>query len=278
MKLSKLLIFVLLLSGIYHVSAVSIQDLIDQNKIPEPKLGVLNLSYMDIDNLEGLEKIDLRKVSVLRLRGNAITTIPSDIFKNGKNLRGVDLAENDIIEIEHNGFKGLKNLWVLVLNGNYIEGISDKNIKWVPRLKMLALYDNPISEDTLKELRKKAPVYNWPVTREFLRRTIGLTTKLAIFALATVGLIKGIKKYRQERPTLELKEILDLERDEKLMEGQLQELTEEDISSQTAKSKLILEKLSLEREISKRIESLSDEQKDKLRELREESSKTQEIL
>ncbi len=118
-KWHKVVGLTMVLTMSFQSGAVSIADLIKQNKIPKPievagKARILNLANLDIDNLNGLKDLSNPDILNILLSNNKITEIPDKVFS---------------------GFTGLTTLY---LHGNPIKKADlDKLKRSMPRVQIV---------------------------------------------------------------------------------------------------------------------------------------------
>jgi hypothetical protein len=224
-----LLLLMAMGSAITQISAIPIQELVDQKRIPKisgPRFRrVLNLSNRNIDSLEGLENIPgIETVHVLRLAYNKIETIPSGVFAKAIKLRGLGLANNGITSIEPNAFAGLKNLRVLVLNANNISSVPEEGLNGMPRLKLLSIGNNPIitSRRFTPELRKQVPtayIFTLPITKENLKKVGIAAASVVAVALTIAGAYVQKKSVRPGEEGRDMTAEADLLREAKELQN-----------------------------------------------------------
>ena len=126
-----------------YFKGVSIQDLIDHNRIPQFPGGALSLNNQHISSLDGIENIPgLQNLQYLDLSNNRITFIPS-IIQGLQNLQYLRLSNNLITTIPANiqGLQSLQNLWL----GNNLITTIPANIQGLQSLQRLWLDENQIT-------------------------------------------------------------------------------------------------------------------------------------
>ncbi len=134
-------------AGVIQAAGVSIQDLIDQNKIPPVFDNSLDLNNRSISSLIGLENIPgVQKIKTLWLNGNLLTSLPSNI-QGVPNLQKLFVNKNQITSLPINregvlNIEGLENLLLLNLVNNRITTLPI-NIE-LKNLRQLWLSGNPI--------------------------------------------------------------------------------------------------------------------------------------
>jgi hypothetical protein len=156
-----LIIFVLFATKIYG-----------ENRIEYDEAGFikLDLSNREIVNLTtnrmqtelqtiGINLNNKKKVSVLILNDNNLSSIGPRNFKNLENLKSLSIERNDIMEIEDGALAYLKNLNFLNFADNNITNISENLLSKLEKLEELNLSGNKnitIDEsafDSLKSLK-----------------------------------------------------------------------------------------------------------------------------
>ncbi len=124
----------------------SIAELQKAGKLPQIKVGKLDLKYLKINSLQGLQDIpNIAKISELNLAFNRMNTIPPNAFAGLQNLTDLDLPGNQISTIQENAFKGLNNLQWLNLGGNQISTVLTYIFEGLSNLKTLWITNNKIS-------------------------------------------------------------------------------------------------------------------------------------
>ncbi len=126
-----------------YFKGVSIQDLIDHNRIPQITNNKLDLSKRHISSLDGIENIPgLQNLTWLDLDNNQITTFPGKIEGLDK-LRFLELNNNQITTFPDK-IEGLSQLEYLQLKNNQITTFSGK-IEGLQNLKDLDLSKNQLT-------------------------------------------------------------------------------------------------------------------------------------
>ena len=135
------------------------------------KLRYLRLEYnrlgehqLDIDlfaDLIGLEDLDLRRnefnelpgilselteLRRLRLRGNKISSVPTDAFAKLTKLQYLDLSDNDILEVPQSLFSGLADLEWLDLTQNELSALPASIFSGLAKLERLTIWRNRLTE------------------------------------------------------------------------------------------------------------------------------------
>ncbi len=117
---------------------------------------LLNLQFMKINNLQGLQNIpNIKTVKILYLMGNQLTTIP-DAFAGLTNLEKLYLYSNQLTTIQAGAFAGLTNLKELYLNNNLLTTIPDA-FAGLTNLVVLYLDDNQLTAKAKEAIRKALP-------------------------------------------------------------------------------------------------------------------------
>jgi Leucine-rich repeat (LRR) protein len=124
---------------------LSVQDLIDRNKLPAIEDGSLDLEEMGLTSLMGLENIpNPEQITSLDLEGNKIIDLPDHIFDNFINLTYLRLVNNPIIQIKPTIFEKLVNLEGLCLEDTYIVEIPPHTFDTLRMMKRLHLFNNKL--------------------------------------------------------------------------------------------------------------------------------------
>jgi len=111
------------------------------------KDGTLDLSYLDIDNLSGLEKIPgIKNITALKLGLNRLRSIKPGTFQELSQLKSLSLTDNKLSEIKPGAFQGLSQLESLSLNYNKLSDINLGAFKGLSKLKGLFLNYNKLSD------------------------------------------------------------------------------------------------------------------------------------
>lgn len=132
----------------------SVKELLDHNKLRPIRNGDLDLSYFEINNLEGIELIEnADTITSINLEGNQIGVVPDKIFSNFSNVSDLNLTDNDIEEIKSCAFEGLTKIESIRLKDNYLANdlfLIDL-IKKCGRVRNIDCENNKIGElsDTL---------------------------------------------------------------------------------------------------------------------------------
>ena len=125
----------------------SIQELLDNGRIPAIVKNKLDLSNRYIADLNGLAQIPgLNNLQILDLYGNHITQIQPDAFRGLGNLQILNLGFNHITKIQPNAFQGLGNLQILNLSYNRITQIQPNAFLGLGNLRELYLFVNQITQ------------------------------------------------------------------------------------------------------------------------------------
>ncbi|MFT6765135.1 MAG: hypothetical protein ACJAZS_000002 [Alteromonas naphthalenivorans] len=124
---------------------VSIQNLIDANKIPEIENGTLNLKYKNIVSLRGLRNLNLSGVRCLLLNNNQITSIDPQTFTNLPALETLWLSDSQITTIDPQAFTNLPALESIFLYNNQITAIDPQTFNNLLALEHLELNNNQIT-------------------------------------------------------------------------------------------------------------------------------------
>ena len=125
----------------------SIQELLDNGRLPAIVNNRLDLSGRYIADLDGLTQIPgLNNLQILDLYGNHITQIQPDAFRGLGNLQILNLGFNHITKIQPNAFQGLGNLQILNLSYNRITQIQPNAFLGLGNLRELYLFVNQITQ------------------------------------------------------------------------------------------------------------------------------------
>lgn len=126
--------------------ALSVQDLINQKKLPEvDEIGMLDLSEQNLISLEGLQNIpNPERITYLYLDDNKISLVPENIFNAFSNLKSLDFTGNPILELQPKTFANLLKLEELHLEGTLITEIPQGLINHLTELKVLHLFENKL--------------------------------------------------------------------------------------------------------------------------------------
>ena len=133
------------------VSVTAILNKIDDSKFKERQGKLLDLSTMNINNLQGLSDVPgIADIVALDLSHNFLTQLTSkDFLKSdgspiAPQLRRLYLNDNHIESIEP--LKGLNALEILNLPNNYLYDIPSDAFESTPKLTTLALNYNSLTE------------------------------------------------------------------------------------------------------------------------------------
>lgn len=88
----------------------------------------------------------------MSLRGNSVKSLDGGIFIHLKQLKDLDLSENQIEKLEEQAMAGLSNLRVLHLRDNQLATIPASNLALVPDLAELSLGGNDFTEVKVGDL------------------------------------------------------------------------------------------------------------------------------
>ncbi|KAG2460326.1 leucine-rich repeat-containing protein 17 [Polypterus senegalus] len=77
------------------------------------------------------------------LARNRIRRLENDMFLTFKNMKSLDLQQNDIAIIEEHAFAGLDKLTTLLLQHNRLQVVAEEVFINLPLLKYLRIYENP---------------------------------------------------------------------------------------------------------------------------------------
>jgi len=125
----------------------SIQELLDNGRIPAIVNNELDLHDRYIADLDGLTQIpQVNNLRELRLDNNQITRIHPNTFQGLGNLRNLNLDNNQIIQIHPNTFQELGNLRLLFLRYNRITKIHPDAFLGLNNLQHLYLFVNQITQ------------------------------------------------------------------------------------------------------------------------------------
>lgn len=203
------LLFAFLSLSFQCLHAASVQELINQNKIPAitgPSFRhVLDLSGLGIDSLLGLKNIPrIATVHVLILNNNALTTVPANAFSALSKLEALGLRNNKISIIEPGAFAGPTHLKVIRLGKNKLSVVNDGVFTNLPQLSFIGLMDNPLKKSARHKLQQQAPrarIFYVPVSTKILIGAGIIITTIALIMITT-----GAKEHIQEH-----KEDLDVQ-------------------------------------------------------------------
>lgn len=138
--------------------AVSIQDLIDDKKLPAVGFDSrLDLRGLHINSLEGLKNIPGKEsITTLNLSNNELSKISGNAFEGFTNLWALVLSNNKIKDIDDEAFAGLNLKW-LWLNNNQLKEVENwfKGVNQQKYQVVLDFSSNKIitvKKDALKEL------------------------------------------------------------------------------------------------------------------------------
>ena len=125
----------------------SIQELLDNGRLPAIVNNRLDLSGRYIADLDGLTQIpQVNNLQILDLGFNQITQIHPNAFQGLGNLRDLYLGFNHITKIQPNAFQGLGNLQILNLSYNRITQIQPNAFLGLGNLRELYLFVNQITQ------------------------------------------------------------------------------------------------------------------------------------
>ena len=112
------------------------------------ELQVLNLSennlYLDSSHDDLLR--GLRRLVILDLSRNALTTITQLLFRDLTSLQRLDLSHNTIQNLEDDSFTSLSNLYALDLSHNLILSLGEGSLRGLAGLSLLHLINNSLIE------------------------------------------------------------------------------------------------------------------------------------
>ena len=95
----------------------------------------------------------LKKLKILNLSNNELTSIRARDFIQFKQLIELDLSYNNIYDMEHHAFDGFLSLENLNLMGNHLASFNESILFQLKNLTRLNLKHNPIPGQNLKKLR-----------------------------------------------------------------------------------------------------------------------------
>jgi len=167
--MKKYIIVALLATAAPVLQAISVKELIDQDKVII-RNSILDLSHMSITSLEGLQEIkDPKSVKTLILSHNKIAKLKEAYFENFSNVTYIDLSHNDLIQLTDDYFEDNKMLKKLNLAYNNISKITKDALNDLHSLAELDLSYNDLTQmasnlfhDTTKNIKVKLsgnPVY-----------------------------------------------------------------------------------------------------------------------
>ena len=134
---------------------VSIQNLIDSDKIPAMDEGYLDLSGRRIVSLKGLQNIKHKEaIWRLDLDDNDIVDIKENYFVELNALEYLIINNNKIVDIKENAFAGLNALTRLDLSNNDIVDIKKNSFSGLSELETLNLSNNKLTQ-AQKEMIKE---------------------------------------------------------------------------------------------------------------------------
>lgn len=110
------------------------------------RLQYLDLSYNEINNLNGQEFENLTSLLEIKLSHNKLTKIPAYEFSTLSNLNILDLSKNNISVVDTNAFKGLVRLEKLDLSENNIKDIAANTLESLHSLESVNLSYNSLKE------------------------------------------------------------------------------------------------------------------------------------
>ncbi|KAK8393681.1 hypothetical protein O3P69_006777 [Scylla paramamosain] len=112
------------------------------------ELQVLNLSdnnlYLDSSHDDLLR--GLRRLVILDLSRNALTTITQHLFRDLTSLQRLDLSHNTIQNLEDDSFTSLSNLYAIDLSHNLILSLGEGSLRGLVGLSLLHLINNSLIE------------------------------------------------------------------------------------------------------------------------------------
>lgn len=207
MKRNLISLFVLFSLSVQGLQAVSVQELIDNNELPQvtgrAARRVLNLSGLGITSLDGLQNVPNKKVHVLLLNDNKLKVIPAGPLQGFTQLEALGLRYNQVKDIEPGAFAGLTQLKVIRLGENKLTTIKRGVLEDVPQLSYLGLAANPIKETTRSNIRAlvpKAKVFYQPMSTKNLM-ALGVSIVLIGLVIAAGVLRYGIYQGKQQFET-----------------------------------------------------------------------------
>ena len=92
-------------------------------------LKFLLLNQNQISDIEPGSFADLRKLEYLRLTGNRLTAVSSDLWEGLVSLTDLEIDDNQISSISDGSFSGMKNLGELELSGNELTEVTGDMFK-----------------------------------------------------------------------------------------------------------------------------------------------------
>jgi protein phosphatase 1 regulatory subunit 7 len=129
-----------------QLAHVSIQNLLDADKISRFGYGDLDLSNKHITSLNGLHNmIGIENVTQIRIHDNLLTTIQPNAFHNLPELKSINLSNNLLTTLQPNAFHNLPQLELLELNNNQLTTLQPNVFNNLPVLEELTLNNNQLT-------------------------------------------------------------------------------------------------------------------------------------
>lgn len=142
-------------------SLISVQTLVNKNKVPKVVNGVLDLRRQNLTSLAGLNKVDsVQSSRVIDLRHNDIVDVYSSAFPS--KVMVVNLNYNSIKTLKRGAFSNLGQLHSVLLQFNQITDVELGAFNNLPSLRLVSLRNNPGFTEAQKErivadIKKAAP-------------------------------------------------------------------------------------------------------------------------
>ncbi|BBH54450.1 leucine-rich repeat domain-containing protein [Fluviispira sanaruensis] len=135
-------------------------NLIQMELNGEPKLPKLEKLTIEGSNVGKIDKVFFQSMPLLtslKLKENALTDIPENVFANNHELKEVDLSQNKIQNISSLGNTNIANL---NLSDNKIESLNDSFFNSIQNIEVLNLSQNSIHSINKSHLSPELKIVN----------------------------------------------------------------------------------------------------------------------
>ena len=125
---------------------LSIEELLAYNKLPTRVNGTLDLSFLKINDLTGIQDIPgLAEITEINLGSNNLTNLQPNTFNGLNSLQKLNLRFNHLTTLLDNTFNGLNNLQELNLECNQLTTLQDHAFNGLNSLRILELHCNKLT-------------------------------------------------------------------------------------------------------------------------------------
>ena len=133
------------LDGRLDLRYLEITSLIGLNNIPSIEtVNHLNLSHNKLENIIELEAFNLPQLIELNVSYNQLKRIESEVFSNLPHIRVLHCSYNQLKKIKQGIFKNLPDLVAVHLDNNQLETIESKAFFALPYLRVLNFSHNQL--------------------------------------------------------------------------------------------------------------------------------------